>query len=325
MTHSTLNIIIVLLILTTIICMACKSPVVASCFGGLAVLIAGFNLTSPVAVVAQHNHIPNVSNIQPSVPVTIQMANEEESNQQQPVTIQMASEEESNQQQPVYRADNESESTSDNAPCTDAQIANGNVICSTKSPNRLYKCPVNGDVNNTAVSPMPNNAYVGQLDQILTLEKRPIVLNYGVPRPSISNNYNHNYIPVPARALYDNPSTPYVNVNKNVYTLQPNNFNAEINGNMCGGNNNSATSREGSIACVVPELIGDDQSAMKDVIRNQGLYGIRGNLSCEKLRRNAKQDTRFIEPVGARNAWAAYNAYDQKHARDPFMIPAQQS
>jgi hypothetical protein len=32
-------------------------------------------------------------------------------------------------------------------------------------------------------------------------------------------------------------------------------------------------------------------------------------------------DTGFLQPLGARNAFLSYNAYDQIHAKDPYMIP----
>jgi len=80
--------------------------------------------------------------------------------------------------------------------------------------------------------------------------------------------------------------------------------------------------RSDSIAAVVPGLPECCQLTPKEVIRNQGLYGIKGNLSCEKLKRNSVQNARFVEPVGARYAWAAYNSYDQLHAKDQYMIPS---
>jgi hypothetical protein len=87
----------------------------------------------------------------------------------------------------------------------------------------------------------------------------------------------------------------------------------------------ASNDRAASIAAVVPGLPQCCQGTPKDTIRNQGLYGIKGNLSCEILKRNAVQDARFVEPVGARNAWVAYNSYDQLHARDQYMIPSGQA
>ena len=80
-------------------------------------------------------------------------------------------------------------------------------------------------------------------------------------------------------------------------------------------------SREGSIAAVVSGLPECCQQTPMEVIRNQGLYGVKGNLSCDKLKRSTVADFGFIEPLGARNAFLAYNAYDQLHAKDQFMIP----
>jgi hypothetical protein len=57
------------------------------------------------------------------------------------------------------------------------------------------------------------------------------------------------------------------------------------------------------------------------VIRNKGLYGIKGNVACDLLKRSAVADTGFIQPLGARDAFLAYNTYDQLHAKDQFMIP----
>lgn len=80
-------------------------------------------------------------------------------------------------------------------------------------------------------------------------------------------------------------------------------------------------SRAESIAAVVPGLPTCCQSTPKEVIRNQGLYGIRGNLSCAKLQRSAVADRGFLEPLHARNSFLAYEAYDQLHAKDQWLIP----
>jgi hypothetical protein len=80
-------------------------------------------------------------------------------------------------------------------------------------------------------------------------------------------------------------------------------------------------SREESIAAVVPGLPTCCQSTPKEVIRNQGLYGIRGNLSCAKMQRSAVADRGFLEPLHARNSFLAYEAYDQLHAKDQWLIP----
>ena len=80
-------------------------------------------------------------------------------------------------------------------------------------------------------------------------------------------------------------------------------------------------SREETIAAVVSDLPTCHQQTPKEVIRNQGLYGIKGNLSCDLLKRSAVSDRGFLEPLGARNAFLSYNSYDQLHAKDQYMIP----
>lgn len=81
------------------------------------------------------------------------------------------------------------------------------------------------------------------------------------------------------------------------------------------------SSREETIAAVVSDLPTCCQQTPKEVLRNQGLYGIKGNLSCDLLKRSAVSDHGFLEPLAARNAFLAYNSYDQLHAKDPFLIP----
>lgn len=80
-------------------------------------------------------------------------------------------------------------------------------------------------------------------------------------------------------------------------------------------------SREGTIAAVVTDLPTCCNTTPKEVLRNQGLYGIKGNLSCDLLKRSAVSDHGFLEPLGARNAFLAYNSYDQLHAKDQYLIP----
>jgi hypothetical protein len=80
-------------------------------------------------------------------------------------------------------------------------------------------------------------------------------------------------------------------------------------------------SREESIAAVVSGLPTCCQQTPMEAIRNQGLYGVKGNLSCDKLKRSAVADFNLLEPLGARNAFLAYNSYDQLHAKDQFLIP----
>jgi hypothetical protein len=80
-------------------------------------------------------------------------------------------------------------------------------------------------------------------------------------------------------------------------------------------------SREGTIAAVVSDLPECAEQTPRDIIRNKGLYGIKGNTSCDLLKRSAVADTGFIQPIGARNAFLAYDSYDQLHAKDQFLVP----
>lgn len=80
-------------------------------------------------------------------------------------------------------------------------------------------------------------------------------------------------------------------------------------------------SREGTIAAVVSDLPECAEQTPRDIIRNKGLYGIKGNTSCDLLKRSAVADAGFIQPLGARNAFLAYDSYDQLHAKDQFLIP----
>lgn len=80
-------------------------------------------------------------------------------------------------------------------------------------------------------------------------------------------------------------------------------------------------SREGTIAAVVSDLPECAEQTPRDIIRNKGLYGIKGNTSCDLLKRTAVADAGFIQPIGARNAFLAYDSYDQLHAKDQFLIP----
>lgn len=84
-------------------------------------------------------------------------------------------------------------------------------------------------------------------------------------------------------------------------------------------------SREDTIANVVSGLPECCQTTPMQTIRNNGLYGIRGNVSCDLLKRSAISDYGFVQPIGARDAWIAYNTYDQLHAKDQFLVPASPS
>ena len=60
---------------------------------------------------------------------------------------------------------------------------------------------------------------------------------------------------------------------------------------------------------------------MKDYIRNHGLYGIHGNLSCKHLQRGTVADKGLLQPLNARNQWIKFLSVDQLHAKDPHLIP----
>lgn len=79
-------------------------------------------------------------------------------------------------------------------------------------------------------------------------------------------------------------------------------------------------SRVETISAIVPELSENNSATAKQIIRNNGLYGIRGNLSCDLLKRSAVADHGFIQPLDARNAWLKYNSHDQLHIKDPYLI-----
>ena len=56
-------------------------------------------------------------------------------------------------------------------------------------------------------------------------------------------------------------------------------------------------------------------------IRNHGLYGVRGNLNCSHMQRSSVADHGQLQPLNARNQMLKYLAFDQPHAKDPFLIP----
>ncbi len=169
--------------------------------------------------------------------------------------------------------------------------------------------------NKNAVANVPGNTYVGPATQ--------------------DNKYQHNPLPNPARMMMDKANEKYIPQKHEGPCMQCGLFKPNCTCNIAcdAAVPGSAIARlpeypgmtddrAESIASIVPGLPNCCEGNPKDIIRNQGLYGIKGNLSCEKLKRNAVQDTRFIEPIRARNSWAAYNSYDQLHAKDQFMVPA---
>jgi hypothetical protein len=60
---------------------------------------------------------------------------------------------------------------------------------------------------------------------------------------------------------------------------------------------------------------------MRDHIRNNGLYGIHGNLSCRKMQRTSVADKGVLQPLNARNQLLQFLAVDQMHAKDSYLIP----
>ena len=59
---------------------------------------------------------------------------------------------------------------------------------------------------------------------------------------------------------------------------------------------------------------------MKDHIRDNGLYGVHGNLSCKRLQRGTVEDSGLLQPLNARNQLLKYLSVDQQHAKDPYLI-----
>jgi hypothetical protein len=72
--------------------------------------------------------------------------------------------------------------------------------------------------------------------------------------------------------------------------------------------------------CGDPPLPPSD-SEMRDHIRNHGLYGIHGNLSCKRLQRGTVGDKGMLQPLNARNQMIKFLSVDQLHAKDPHLIP----
>ena len=55
------------------------------------------------------------------------------------------------------------------------------------------------------------------------------------------------------------------------------------------------------------------------VIRNNGLYGVKGDYNCDIMKRGAVMDKGFIQPIGARTEFLKYLAYDVPNKRDQWM------
>jgi hypothetical protein len=61
-------------------------------------------------------------------------------------------------------------------------------------------------------------------------------------------------------------------------------------------------------------------STATEEIRNNGLYGVVGDLRCRIANRKTIADKGFVEPLNARTEWARYASYDVPHKRDQYMI-----
>jgi hypothetical protein len=57
-----------------------------------------------------------------------------------------------------------------------------------------------------------------------------------------------------------------------------------------------------------------------DDIRNNGLYGVKGDYNCDIMARSTVMDKGFVQPLGAREEWIKYLAYDMPNKRDQFMV-----
>ena len=73
-------------------------------------------------------------------------------------------------------------------------------------------------------------------------------------------------------------------------------------------------------ACANPPPPPSDRE-MRDHIRNNGLYGIHGDLSCKLLQRGTVADTGMLQPLNARNQMLKFLSVEQLHAKDPHLIP----
>lgn len=70
----------------------------------------------------------------------------------------------------------------------------------------------------------------------------------------------------------------------------------------------------------VPNLPSCGEHTPTELIRNNGLYGVKGDYNCDIMKRSAVMDAGYVEPLGAREEWIKYLGYDTPHKRDQFMI-----
>ena len=74
------------------------------------------------------------------------------------------------------------------------------------------------------------------------------------------------------------------------------------------------------LADFTPGLPSCCPSTPAGVIRNNGLYGIKGDYRCDIMKRSAVADAGFVEPLGARNEFMRYASYDMPNYRNQYMI-----
>lgn len=70
----------------------------------------------------------------------------------------------------------------------------------------------------------------------------------------------------------------------------------------------------------VPNLPSCGEHTPTELIRNNGLYGVKGDYNCDIMKRTAVMDAGFVQPLGAREEWIKYLGYDMPNKRDQYMI-----
>ena len=70
----------------------------------------------------------------------------------------------------------------------------------------------------------------------------------------------------------------------------------------------------------VPNLPACGEHTPTELIRNNGLYGVKGDYNCDIMKRSAVMDAGYVQPLGAREEWIKYLGYDTPNKRDQFMI-----
>lgn len=76
-----------------------------------------------------------------------------------------------------------------------------------------------------------------------------------------------------------------------------------------------------SMPVCAPRPAQPSNQEMKNYIRDNGLYGVHGNLSCKRLQRGTVADSGLLQPLNARNQLLKFLSVDQQHAKDPYLIP----